>query len=40
MQDKYVSLHPEFVVQKQQVLDREQVYERRYKEAAGGDLGR
>ena len=40
MQDKYVSLNPEFVNQKQQVLDRELVFARRYNEAKGGDFSR
>ena len=40
MQDSYVSLHPDFVNQKQVVLDREYVYERRYQESVGGPFAR
>ena len=40
MQDNYVSLNPDFVTQKQSVLDREWVYTRRYSEAHGGQFAR
>jgi len=40
MQDKYVSLNPDFVGQKQVVLDRENVYAQRYQEAFGGPFSR
>lgn len=36
MQDNYQSLDPEFVTQKQVLLDREHVYSVRYQESAGG----
>ena len=40
MQEKYVSLHPDFVTQKQSVLDREHVYAQRYNESMGGSFSR
>ena len=36
MQDKYVSLNPDFVNQKQSVLDRQHIYAQRYSESTGG----
>ena len=40
MQDNYVSLNPDFVAQKQVVLDRENVYAKRYQDAFGGPFSR
>lgn len=40
MQDKYVSLSPDFASTQQTFIDRQNVWELRYNEAAGGPLAR
>lgn len=40
MQDKYVSLNPEFAEKLQQISDREILWRQRYEESRGGPLAR
>lgn len=40
MQDKYLSLTPEFAATQQVLIDRQNVWEQRYDEATGGPLAR
>lgn len=38
MQDKYISLTPDFAVKQQTYIDRQNVWQQRYDEASGGSL--